>query len=229
MNLSDARIVGIGESRVGKVPDKSTLQLQSDAAYAALDDAGLQLSDIDGLITTPIRTEPWNMPCGVVANFLGIQPAYLSTLDLAGASGCAMIHHAAMAVASGQCHTVLCVAGQNSLTNKSRASAVQTMAESGAAHAQFETPYGPLVASNYALIAQRHMYEFGTTEAQLAEVAVTIRNHALLNPNAHMTKADHGGGCVGLAHDHLAVETLRLRAGVGWRGGGDRDQCRPRT
>ena len=62
------------------------------------------------------------------------------------------------------------------------------MAESGAAHPQFEAPYGPLVASNYALIAQRHMYEYGTTAEQMAEVAVTIRKHALLNPNAHMTK-----------------------------------------
>ncbi|HTD90645.1 MAG TPA: thiolase family protein, partial [Burkholderiales bacterium] len=151
MKMTETRIVGIGESRCGKVPDRSALQLQSDAAYAALDDAGLSLKDIDGLITTPVRVEPWNMPCGVVASFLGVQPAYLSTLDLAGASGAAMIHHAAMAVASGQCNTVLCVAGQNLLTNKTRASAVQTMAESGAAHAQFEAPYGPLVASNYAL------------------------------------------------------------------------------
>ncbi len=188
MNVAEARIVGIGESRCGKVPDRSALQLQSDAARAALDDAGLTLADIDGLITTPVRVEPWNMPCGVVASFLGVQPAYLSTLDLAGASGAAMIHHAAMAVASGQCYTVLCVAGQNLLSNKTRASAVQTMAESGAAHAQFESPYGPLVASNYALIAQRHMHEYGTTAEQLAEVAVAIRGHALLNPNAHMVK-----------------------------------------
>jgi acetyl-CoA acetyltransferase len=188
MKITDTRIVGIGESRCGKVPDRSALQLHSDAARAALDDAGLTLADIDGLITTPVRVEPWNMPCGVVASFLGVQPAYLSTLDLAGASGAAMIHHAAMAVASGQCNTVLCVAGQNLLTNRTRASAVQTMAESGAAHAQFETPYGLLVASNYALIAQRHMHEYGTTAAQLAEVAVTIRRHASLNPNAHQTK-----------------------------------------
>jgi acetyl-CoA acetyltransferase len=188
MMLTDTRIVGIGESRLGKVPDRSALQLHSDAAYAALEDAGLSLSDIDGLITTPVRVEPWNMPCGVVASFLGLQPDYLSTLDLAGASGAAMIHHAAMAVASGQCNTVLCVAGQNLLTNKTRASAVQTMAESGAAHAQFETPYGPLVASNYALIAQRHRHEYGTTDEQMAEVAVTIRRHASLNPNAHQQK-----------------------------------------
>ena len=128
------------------------------------------------------------MPCGVVSSYLGIRPAYLSTLDLAGASGCAMIHHAAMAIASGQCHTVLCVAGQNLLTNKTRASAVQTMAESGSAHPQFEAPYGPLVASNYALIAQRHRHVYGTTAEQMAEVAVTIRQHALLNPNARAAR-----------------------------------------
>lgn len=186
--LSNVRIAGIGESRLGKVPDRSALQLQSDAAQAALADAGLTMADIDGLITTPVRVESWNMPCGVVSSFLGVKPAYLSTLDLAGASGCAMIHHAAMAIASGQCETVLCVAGQNLLTNRTRSSAVQTMAESGAAHPQFEVPYGPLVASNYGLIAQRHMHEYGTTAEQMAEVAVTIRNHASMNPSAHQQK-----------------------------------------
>ncbi len=179
-------IVGIGESRLGVVPDRSALQLQSDAATAALHDAGLQREDIDGLITTPVRVASWGMPCGVVASYLGIRPAYLSTLDLAGASGAAMIHHAAMAIESGQCNTVLCVAGQNLLSNRSRASAVQSMAESGGAHAQFEVPYGPLIPSLYALIAQRHMHEYGTTVEQMAQVAVTMRQHASLNPNAHM-------------------------------------------
>jgi len=178
-------IVGIGESAVGKVPDRSALQLQADATGAALADAGLAIADIDGLITTPVRVEAWNMPCGVVASYLGIQPSYLLTVDLAGASGAAMIHHAAMAIAAGQCTTVLCVAGQNLLSNRSRSHAVKTMAESGAAHLQFEAPYGPLVASNYALIARRHMHEYGTTEEQMAEVAVTMRKHASLNPNAH--------------------------------------------
>ena len=164
------------------------MQLQTDATLAALDDAGLTLDDIDGLLTTPIRTEAWNMPCGVVASHFGLKPAYLATLDLAGASGAAMIHHAALAIASGQCTTVLCVAGQNLLSNRSRASAVKQMAESGAAHPQFEVPYGPLVPSNYALIAQRHMHEYGTTAEQMAEVAVTMRRHASLNPNAHQRK-----------------------------------------
>ncbi len=180
-----AAIVGIGESRVGRVPDRSSLQLQADAASAALADAGLTMADIDGLMTTPLRVERWNMPAGVVAHHLGVKPAYLSTVDLAGASGVAMISQAVQAVEAGLCRTVLCVAGQNLLSHRSRADAVQSMAEGGSAHPQFEVPYGPLVPSLYALIAQRHMYEYGTTPAQLAEVAVAIRHHASLNPNAH--------------------------------------------
>ena len=180
-----AAIAGIGESRVGRVPDRSALQLQTDAAQAALNDAGLRMSDIDGLLTTPVRVEHWNMPCGVVAHHLGIRPSYLATVDLAGASGAAMIHQAAMAIAAGQCTTVLCVAGQNLLSHTTRSSAVKKMAEGGSAHPQFEVPYGPLVPSLYALVAQRHMHEYGTTPEQLAQVAVTLRHHASLNPNAH--------------------------------------------
>jgi acetyl-CoA acetyltransferase len=181
----NAAIAGVGTSRVGQVADRSALQLQADAAQAALADAGLRMTDIDGLLTTPVRVEHWNMPCGVVANHLGVKATYLSTVDVAGASGCAMIHQAAMAVASGQASAVLCVAGQNLLTHGSRAKAVKSMAEGGSAHPQFEVPYGPIVPSLYALAAQRHMHEFGTTPEQLAEVAVTLRRHASLNPNAH--------------------------------------------
>jgi acetyl-CoA acetyltransferase len=181
----NAAIAGVGTSRVGQVAERSALQLQADAAQAALADAGLRMTDIDGLLTTPVRVEHWNMPCGVVANHLGVKASYLSTVDVAGASGCAMIHQAAMAVATGQASAVLCVAGQNLLTHGSRAKAVKSMAEGGSAHPQFEVPYGPIVPSLYALVAQRHMHEFGTTPEQMAEVAVTLRRHASLNPNAH--------------------------------------------
>jgi acetyl-CoA acetyltransferase len=180
-----AAIVGIGESRIGTVPDRSTMQLLSDAAVAACRDAGISLKDIDGLLTVPVRVEYWSSPPIAVANALGIRPSYCATVDLAGASGASMIHQATMAVAAGQCNTVLCVAGQNLLSGMSRARAVTSMAETGSAHPQFEAPYGPLVPSLYALVAQRHMYEYGTTQEQMAEVAVTIRNHASLNSNAH--------------------------------------------
>jgi acetyl-CoA acetyltransferase len=178
-------VVGIGESRVGRVADRSTAQLQSDAVQAALADAGLSMQDIDGLFTTPVRVEHWQAPAAVVANHLGLRPRYLSTVDLAGASGAGMVQQAVAAVAAGQCTTALCVAGQNLLSHNSRAQAVKSMAESGSAHPQFEVPYGPLVPSLYALVAQRHMHQYGTTSEQMAEVAVAIRGHAALNPAAH--------------------------------------------
>jgi len=182
---SQAAIIGIGESRIGRVPDCSAMQLMADAARKAAEDAGLRLDEIDGIVTGPIRVESWTNPAAVIATALGIRPRYLATLNLAGATGAAMIQHAAMAVAAGQATKVLCVVGQNLLSAMSRSGAVQGMAEGGAAHIQFEAPYGPLVPSLYALVAQRHMHEFGTTEEQMAEVAVTIRHHASLNENAH--------------------------------------------
>ncbi|GAB2895704.1 thiolase C-terminal domain-containing protein [Paralcaligenes ginsengisoli] len=181
----NAVIAGVGESTVGRVPHLDSLGLQRMAALAALEDAGLTLADIDGLLTTPIRVENWAMPCGVVSESLGLHPRYLATLDVAGASGVAMAHHAAMAVATGQCETVLCVAGQNMLSFSSRGAAVQKLADAGWAHPEFEAPYGPLIPTLYALVAQRHMHEYGTTLEQMAEVAVTLRGHAALNPNAH--------------------------------------------
>jgi acetyl-CoA acetyltransferase len=192
-----AAIVGIGESKVGRVPGRSALQLQADAARAALDDAGLNMQDVDGLFTTPLRVERWNMPAGVVAHHFGIRPNYLSTVDLAGASGVGMISQAVQAIEAGLCNTALCVAGQNLLSHKSRADAVKSMAEGGSAHPQFEVPYGPLVPSLYALIAQRHMHEFGTTPEQLAEVAVAMRYHASLNANAHKTEPLTVGQVIG--------------------------------
>lgn len=186
---AQSAIVGIGQTRVGQIPDRSALQLQSEATQAALADAGLGIGDIDGIIATPARVEHWQAPCGVVANHLGIRPRFMATVDLAGASGAAMIHQAVMAIESGQCETALCVTGQNLLSNGSRAKALKSMAESGSAHPQFEVPYGPLVPSLYALVAQRHMYEYGTTAEQMAQVAVTMRHHAGLNPLAHKRDA----------------------------------------
>jgi acetyl-CoA acetyltransferase len=178
-------IVGIGQSKVGHVPDRSTQQLQSDAVNAALADAGLALSDIDGVFTAPLRVEHWQAPGAIVANHLGIRPRHVMTVDLAGASGAAMVQQAVAAIRAGQCTTALCVAGQNLLSHNSRAHAVKSMAETGSAHPQFEVPYGPVVPSLYALVAQRHIHQYGTTPEQMAEVAVAIREHASLNPAAH--------------------------------------------
>lgn len=188
--MPDAVIAGVGESKqLGKVPGRSALQLMAEAASAALDDCGLAMADVDGFITTPLRVSAMNPPATLVASAFGLQPAWLTTMDLAGASGTAMVQQAAAAIAAGQCKTVLCVGGQNLLSQGSRNSAVQAMAQSGVAHPQFELTQGPLIASLYALIASQHMATFGTTEEQMAEVAVALRANATLNPLAQKRDA----------------------------------------
>lgn len=192
MNISLGRqsvIVGVGESPLGKTPSLDALSLQRKAAHSALLDAGLELKDVDGLITTPLRVANWAMPCAMVAQGLGLIPKYLMTMDMAGASGCAMIHQAMMAIASGQCETVLCVAGQNLLSFSSNGKAIEKMADAGWSHPDYEAPLGLLVPTLYALIAQRHMHEFGTSEQQMAKVAVSIRDHAIRNPLAFKREA----------------------------------------
>jgi acetyl-CoA acetyltransferase len=179
-----AAIVGVGESAIGRVPGRSALELMADAAASALASAGLERSAIDGVISLPCATERWIMPAAMVARGLGIQPDYVSTVDVAGASGAAMVDQAARVIGTGGAEAILCVAGQPLLSGVSRDIAVARMAQS-AAHLTAEVPAGVPVPGLYALVATRHMHLYGTTREQLAAVAVETRRHAGNNPNAH--------------------------------------------
>jgi acetyl-CoA acetyltransferase len=176
-------IVGVGETSLGRHPDRSTLDLQSAAARAALRDAGLGLGDVDGVIACASRTGPTLMPGLVLAELMGIRPSFCSTSAMGGASACQMVELAALAIEGGLAHTVLVVAGENRLSGMSTDESVALNARIG--HPEFETPYGPLIPAFYALIARRHMEELGTTPEQLAAVAVAARRHAGLHPGAH--------------------------------------------
>ncbi len=176
-------IAGVGETTLGRLPDRSTLDLQSAAARAALRDAGLGLADVNGVIACPSRTEPTLMPGLVLAEFMGIRPSFCSTSAMGGASACQMVELAALAIEGGLADTVLVVAGENRLSGMSTDDSIALNARIG--HPEFETPYGPLIPAFYALIARRHMEEFGTTPEQLAAVAVAERRHAAMHPGAH--------------------------------------------
>lgn len=178
-----AAIVGVGETPIGRLPQFGCLQLYAMAAKSAIEDAGLELADIDGVLTIDAMAEPYRIHCTVLAEYLGIRSAYSMTCSNGGATSCAMVAHAAAAVHAGLCTNVLIVTADKLLTGVTRDRAVALMAES-AGHPQYERPYGPTIPSMYALAANRHMHEFGTTETQLAEVAVVHRRHASLNPNA---------------------------------------------
>lgn len=178
-------IVGIGESDIGKVPHMTGLGLNAQAARRALDDAGLQVGDIDGLLTAYSFTEPYFMLGTVLCEYLGLKPRYCSAMIAGGASPAVMLGHAAAAIAAGMVNTVLVCTGENRATGLTRDAAVSALA-SAVGHPYFEMPYGPSIPGAYAMIAQRYMYEYGLTREQLAQVAVTTRQHASLHPNSHM-------------------------------------------
>ena len=182
MLRNKAIIAGVADSDVGKVPGLSGLALNAQAAQRALDDAGLALSDVDGLITAYSMTEPYFMLGSVLAEYLGITPTLCASLNVGGATPGIALHQAAMAVASGEAEVVLVTAGENRATGQSRDDAVKALSHVG--HPYFEMPYGPTVPSFYALIAQRYMHEYGTTREQMAHVAVAARAHARINSAA---------------------------------------------
>jgi len=177
-------IVGVGESDIGKVANMSGLGLNAQASKRALDDAGLKVSDIDGLLTAYSFTELYTMLGSSLCEYMGLQPSLCASMVAGGASPGIMLRHAAQAIAMGLADTVLVCAGENRATGLGRDAAVAMLAQVG--HPQFEQPYGGSIPGYYAMVAHRHMHTYGTTREQLAAVAVNTRAHAALHPNAHM-------------------------------------------
>jgi acetyl-CoA acetyltransferase len=177
-------IVGVGESDIGKVPTMSGLGLNAQASKRALDDAGLQVSDIDGLLTAYSFTESYTMLGSSLCEYMGLEPRMCASMVAGGASPGIMLRHAAQAIACGLADTVLVCAGENRATGLGREAAIAVLTAVG--HPQFEKPYGGSIPGFYAMVAQRHMHEYGSTREQLASVAINTRAHAVLHPNAQM-------------------------------------------
>jgi acetyl-CoA acetyltransferase len=179
MSQAIAAIVGVAESDLG-VTNKSIFQLQAQAIDAALADSGLSISDVDALLTNGVSTR---FSASLIGEYLGIAPSYIDTTFAGGASYEIFLARAAEAVRAGLCEVALVSYGSNQRSARLRR--LGGVVEEHAPDAQFEAPYGPLSPmSLYAMAAQRHMHEFGTTPEQLAEVAVAAREWALLNPKA---------------------------------------------
>ena len=175
-------ITGVGLTAYGSHPDKNTLDLMSEAAASALADAQLARGDIDGLVCGYSTTMPHLMLSTVFAEHFGLNPAYAHAIQLGGATGFAMAMLAHHLVESGVANNILVVAGENRLTGQTRDSAIQTLAQVG--HPVYEVPLGATIPAYYALLASRYMLEHGTTEADLAELAVLMRKHACMHPGA---------------------------------------------
>jgi acetyl-CoA C-acetyltransferase len=178
-------IVGAYEYPERKTPGLHPFQIQADCILRALADAGLTLADVDGFATAASEVPEGGstMSAVEVAEWLGIRPTYLDSTDNGGAAPLSQVGHAAAAIACGMAEVVVI---SYAATTYSQAINIGTgdpttgMTGPG----QFELPYGYTLVGAYALAAQRHMADYGTTPEQLAEIAVACRTHASHNPHA---------------------------------------------
>ncbi|EFH85539.1 acetyl-CoA acetyltransferase [Ktedonobacter racemifer] len=173
-----AAIVGVAESDLGSTPDKTVLQLQAQAARAALEDAGLGLQDVEALFCA--GNWAWS-PNLMLAEYLGIQPRYTDTTNIGGSSFEAHIGHALAGIEAGLFEVALITYGSTQRSDRARGRGLPYYRLTE----QYEGPFGlPAPVGAYALAASRHMFEYGTTSEQLAEVAVATRKWATLNEKA---------------------------------------------
>lgn len=185
-------ITGIGETRYSKRSPHSAFDLQIEASLAAIADAGLTPRDIDGVIPIGITGAPAE---AFVHNFGLPDLRYSAVTPLGGASGIAAIQSAIAAIAAGICNHVLIPAGRNVSSGARAGVRIHQMPQFHLV-TEYELPQGAVApAQLYAPMARRHMELYGTTSRHFAEVAVTMRAHAILHGNAVMqtpiTIADH--------------------------------------
>ena len=175
-----AYIAGAYEHPTRKAPDKSVAQLHAESAIGALADAGLTKDDVDGYFCA--GDAPGMGPLSMV-DYLNIRPRHIDSTDMGGCSYIAHVAHAAAAIAAGRCRVALItLAGRPRSEGHSG-----TAARPGVANipdAPWEAPFSPATTNLYAMVAMRHMYEFGTTSEQLAWIKVAASHHAQHNPHA---------------------------------------------
>ena len=170
-------IVGVAESdQIGNVPDKSPLAHHAEAAINALDDAGLSLSDVDGLMTAGWSTLD-------VGEYLGIHPRFTDSTSVGGSSFVIHIAHAIAAIQAGYCEVALITHGQAGRSDRARAGA-----NLGTPQSQYETPYGIIGPPvSYSMACRRYMHQYGEdrTREAMANIAVSTRKWANMNDKAY--------------------------------------------
>jgi acetyl-CoA C-acetyltransferase len=175
-----AYIVGAFEHPLRKAPDKSVAQLHAECAKGALEDAGLTKDDIDGYFCAGDApgANVWSM-----ANYMNLKLRHVDSTDMGGCSYLVHVAHAAQAIAAGKCNVALItLAGR---PNSEGSSGTQVRSRGvNLPDAPYEMPYNPVTVNLYAMVAMRHMYEYGTTSEQLAWVKVAASHHAQHNPRA---------------------------------------------
>jgi acetyl-CoA C-acetyltransferase len=187
----EAAIVGIYEYPLRKVePGMTPLRIKAESARRALEDEGLKWSDVDGLYDAG---DGGGLSGLGLAEYFGIHPTVIDTTQVGGSSYEFQAAHAMRDIAAGKCKVALLSYGS---TAHSSAQAIGTGGATGVGApnptSNMQDPWGMTLISNYALVAHRHMYQYGTTPEQLAEISVATRAHAVRNPEAVKAMEDLG-------------------------------------
>jgi acetyl-CoA acetyltransferase len=174
-------VVGAALSDIGRVDTKTPFELHYQAASRAIADAGLTKADVDGFgssgtgLLAPIE----------VAEYCGLRPTWADGTGVGGSTWEFMVEHAAAAICAGHVRTVLLVYGSTTRADLKARRRTANLSFGARGPVQFDTPFGHTLIAKYAMAARRHMYEFGTTIEQLAEIAVSTRYNASHNPEAY--------------------------------------------
>lgn len=173
-------LVGAALSDCGRVDTKSPFELHYQAASRAIADAGLTKADVDGFgsnglgLLAPVE----------VAEYVGLRPTWADGTGVGGSTWEFMVEHATAAIAQGHAEVVVLVYGSTARADLKARRRRANLSFGARGPVQFDAPFGHTLIAKYAMTARRHMHEFGTTIQQLAEISVSSRYNASLNPDA---------------------------------------------
>jgi acetyl-CoA acetyltransferase len=180
MQRGAAVIAGIGHTTYGAHAGRGTVSLNVEAIREALADAGIEKDTVDAIFVKYPTSQFESTYGQKVAEALGLQPRIGGVWDQAGAANIGMISFAALAIEAGQCEVAVVAFADNPKTG-SRGAIAKAMGP--------DEVFGWFGAvGGYAMIARRHMAEWGTTLDQLGAVAINARTNALANPRAQLRK-----------------------------------------
>ncbi|HVR48123.1 MAG TPA: thiolase domain-containing protein [Pseudorhodoferax sp.] len=175
-----ACIVGAYEHPTRKAPDKTVAQLHAEVARGALLDAGLTLADVDGYFCAG---DAPGLGALNIADHIGLHPRHVDSTDMGGSSYLAHVSHAAQAIAAGKCNVALITLAGRPRSEASSGTQPRNWGPN-LPDQPFEAPFGPVTVNMYAMVAMRHMHDWGTTAEQLAWIKVAMSHHAQHNPHA---------------------------------------------
>ena len=175
-----ACIAGAYEHPTRKAPDKTVAQLHAESARGALLDAGLGLQDVDGYFCAG---DAPGLGALNMADYIGLHPRHVDNTDTGGSSYLIHVAHAAQAITTGKCNVALITLAGRPRSEASSGTQPRNWGPN-VPDEPFEAPFGAVTVNMYAMVAMRHMFDWGTTAEQLAWVKVAASHHAQHNPQA---------------------------------------------